>query len=201
MVVPPFICSGKSTPNDDGPGYAWSSELYFEKKEFLQKQEIRYVLDVHSPVSRGIDITMCPHITHSLADVKLQIQDGWLRASAHLSQKYHIYGQHSTNTTQWKSTEDRLVQVHYCEICHCDLERTLEVRGRELHARFTVYRNLGAGTDRFDGKWISLLTGFGSKRPPESKPEDNSVFAQVIKLAQALQRPNLREHVPFRRLD
>ncbi|KAK8040139.1 hypothetical protein PG993_008550 [Apiospora rasikravindrae] len=193
-TVPLFTCSGKSSLNDTIQCYIWSSEVYFHKKKFLQKQEIRYILGVHSPPSsRDIDITMCPHNTVSLANVTLQIQDGWLKASAELSQKYHIYPQHPTQTTQWKSTELRLVQMHYCEYCYCDLERTLEVRGRELHVRFTVYRNLGAGIDRFDSKWLSLSTGICAERLPKTKPATNDVFNLVIKVAQSLKRPNLRD--------
>lgn len=210
-IIPSFSCHGNCGPSRISAGYNWSSELYLSRL-FLQKQEIDYVLDLHSTGPMGIEITMCPHITVSLSKVTLRAnEDGWLRASAQLSHKQRLSSQqrkvvhdedyyrfqspskrHATypDNIRWKSETGRLADLHSCRICHCDLERCLEVRGQRLHVRFTVYRDLGSGRDRFDPKWRSLLTGQGIPKP-RSGLSAKSVYWQVIWAARSLKRPNL----------
>ncbi|KAK8009494.1 hypothetical protein PG991_012045 [Apiospora marii] len=219
--VPPFSCSGTvESPIPNSPICRWSSELYFSV-EYLQKQEISYVVYLHNADPEDLAITMCPHITVSLTQVMLRPgQDVWPRASAHirhterLSEKQkqivdehyrhgtrlfslHQHGKQAENIS-WDSDGGRLGDLHSCKVCHCDLERSLEVRGLELHVRFTVYRNLGRGLDRYDPKWRSLLTGEGHPRPPRSQPESYyGVYQQVMRVAHELDRPNLHP-VTFR---
>ncbi|KAK8133528.1 hypothetical protein PG984_005540 [Apiospora sp. TS-2023a] len=211
-VIPSLICSGRCGPSRNNPGYNWSNELYLER-EFLQKQEISYVLDMHSKGPAGIDITMFPHITVSLAHVRLRAnKDGWLRASASITHKKHLSSkqrralracptyqldEERRNTyaknVRWKSESGRLADLHSCKICHCDLERYLEVRGQQVHVRFTVYRNLGQGIDRFDPKWRSLLTGEGIPKPCPAFSVNGYFreYREVMEAAESLERPNL----------
>lgn len=217
-IVPPFICSGHCGPSRNSPGYRWSSELYLAR-EFLQKQELSYVLDLQSTGPTGIEITMCPHITVSMRKVKLRPnKDGWLRVSANISHKKSLSSEQRRalsdiptyqrdedrrrcylDNVRWKSETGRLADLHSCRVCHCDLERYLELRGQRLHVRFSVYRSLGTGIDRFDPKWRSVLTGEGIPEPGLGLSAEGwyRVYGQVMRAAHLLQRPNLHT-VAFR---
>ncbi|KAK8078559.1 hypothetical protein PG996_004729 [Apiospora saccharicola] len=191
-------CSGESlaSPNQEhGPKYQWSSELYWTTK-LVQKQELTYRIDAQGTNNNnnnsGIDITMCPHITVSLGKVKIENSGimGRPRASARISYKS---GRHSVH---WDSKKGRLAKLHICPTCYCDLEQDLEVQGNEISVRFTVYRDLGDGIDRFDPKWRALLTGEGKEKTRQHAryidgPQKYQVYWNVWQAAYFLKRPNL----------
>ncbi|KAK6824584.1 hypothetical protein PG987_012078 [Apiospora arundinis] len=80
FAVPDLCCAGYGSlvdcyPGDNrgrinGPMYIWRNDIYYAG-QFLQRQEIKYPLGMHSPNPKGIDITMCPHFTSSLSNVRL----------------------------------------------------------------------------------------------------------------------------------
>lgn len=133
------------------------------------------------------------------------MEDGWLRASTSISHETHLsFSQKRSllhrpgpyddgrlcdafgNKIHWKSAKGKLADLINCEFCHCSLERSLEVRGQTLGVRFTVYRFLGTGVDRFDPKWNSLLTGSGTMRSPRRGHETHDVYRQVMRVAHCL---------------
>ncbi|KAK7919994.1 hypothetical protein PG985_008016 [Apiospora marii] len=185
-------CAGESlaSPNNQaGPRYQWSSELYWTTK-LVQKQELRYRVDARGTNNSGIDITMCPHITVSLGQLQIENGFGGLWASGSISHKS------GRPLVDWDSRNGRLAKLHICPICYCDLEQSLEVRGNEVHVRFTVYKDLGDGIDRFDPKWRALLTGEGSGTTRQHAryidgPQKYQVYWQVWQAAYFLKRPNL----------
>ncbi|KAK8074125.1 hypothetical protein PG994_005024 [Apiospora phragmitis] len=223
-IVTSLCCDGRlQWRNHNSPSVRWSSELYFSS-EFLQKQEISYILDMHNTDPEAISFTICPHITVSLAKVTLRMTEDGLKASAHI---YHTEGisskqidgfknqyryerrisaERRRNTyaenVDWRNDAGSLADLYSCKICHCDLERSLEVRGQQLHVRLTVCKNLGAGINRFDPKWRALLKGSGTARPFPGRPGEAfySVYRQVMRVAHLLKRPNLHP-VTFRAED
>ncbi|KAK8135200.1 hypothetical protein PG984_007212 [Apiospora sp. TS-2023a] len=189
-------CSGESLASPDqehGPKYKWSSELYWTTK-LVQKQELTYRIDAQGINNNsGIDITMCPHITVSLEKMKIErgVGDGrGPQASAHISYKS---GRHSVH---WDSRRGRLAKLHICPTCYCDLEQNLEVQGNEICVRFTVYKDIGDGIDRFDPKWRTLLKGEGKEKTRQharyiDSPQKYQVYWNVWQAAYFLRRPNL----------
>ncbi|KAK7943595.1 uncharacterized protein PG986_012708 [Apiospora aurea] len=220
LIRPMSCCSPVESPTPNSPICRWSSELCLSV-ECLQKQEFSYVVSLNNADPQDITITMCPHINVALTNVALRPgRDGWPTASAHIQhterlshkQKTIFDEQYRYDThlpalrrrsktaadIRWDSKTGRLADLHTCEVCHCDLERSLEVRGHELHVGFTVYRNLGTGLDRYDPKWRSLLTGEGDPRPPRRLAESYyGVYRQVMQVAYEFERPNLHP-VTFR---
>ncbi|KAK8093368.1 hypothetical protein PG997_000053 [Apiospora hydei] len=154
-------CAGESGPTTTrgggpSPNYTWSSELYWSLR-LMQKQELSFRVDARSAATQATDteITMCPHITVSLSRLRVDTKDdGGLKASAQVSYKPATHPR-----VDWASKRGNLAMIHRCTICFCDLEQSLEIRGHEVCVRFTVYRDLGDGIDRFDPKWRWLLTG------------------------------------------
>ncbi|KAK8005956.1 hypothetical protein PG991_012253 [Apiospora marii] len=171
-------CAGESlaSPNNQaGPRYQWSSELYWTTK-LVQKQELRYRVDARGTNNSGIDIIHVPphhRVSGPVADRER------IRRSLGVGDR-----------------NGRLAKLHICPICYCDLEQSLEVRGNEVHVRFTVYKDLGDGIDRFDPKWRALLTGEGSGTTRQHAryidgPQKYQVYWQVWQAAYFLKRPNL----------
>ena len=206
ILVPDLTCGGSSGPNGC---YEWSSELYFSG-QFLQKQEIRFGVSEPGFRTRHHEIAMCPHFTASLSSIRTGMRNWWVQASATLSYQDHIFSEQlrlfrgrthpyfgynkcepCPGGIRWDSAKGRLAQIHNCEFCHCSLESSLEVREQELRVRFTVYRALGAGIDRFEPKWHSLLTGKGTLRPPRKGIKTNDVYLQVMRVAHALKMQGL----------
>ncbi|KAK8078600.1 hypothetical protein PG996_004770 [Apiospora saccharicola] len=204
-----YTCSGEVHTSQSSHNYTWSSELYFWRT-FMQKQEISYIVKARDTTNtKDIAISMCPHLA-----MKLRVEtneehsggSGVLTASARYAfgpARYRgdqVYGWNST------TSGGRFAEVQNCTRCHCDLEQSLEVRGREVHVRFTVYRDLGPGLDRFHPKWNSLLTGKGmvqrrgakycfdpEKGRPfrQDQPGTYGVYRKVWGVAHRLKRPNL----------
>ncbi|KAK8024961.1 hypothetical protein PG990_002784 [Apiospora arundinis] len=198
-------CRGKSLPSQKTPGYTWSNEVYYSQS-FLQKQEITYRVDSQSTGARDIDITMCPHITVSLANVRVTDEEDGIMASAYLSYSPARYD--GDKGTYWASDPGRgiLAELHNCTTCQCDLEQVLDIRGHELRVRFTVYRDLGSGVGRFDPYWSSHLTGEESLFRRQSKFRYDEATRKIVRqdvlgtygmhwrvwgVAYRLRRPNL----------
>ncbi|KAK7949418.1 uncharacterized protein PG986_010304 [Apiospora aurea] len=204
VAITQCICQGGFSNAQTGHNYSWSSEIYFWRQRFLQKQEVAYRVDVRAANSGDFKVTMCPHFTVSLVRLKVNDGGGGLKASGRITYKPPRY-RHDRGV-RWESEDGSLAEMHICTTCHCDLEQSLEVRGHELHVRFTVYRNLGTGVDRFDTKWNALLTGKGAlqQRPPKysysqerrrhilkDQPSTYGVYQQVWTVAHRLKRPNV----------
>ncbi|KAK8005921.1 hypothetical protein PG991_012218 [Apiospora marii] len=207
VSLPSYICSGEVHTTRSSHNYTWSSEMYFWRT-FLQKQEISYRVDARGTTNaEDMTITMCPHQTISLVNLRVEKdEDGGLKASARLSYQPARY--RGDRGLAWNSITSggQLAQILICRHCHCDLEQSLEIRGRDLHVRFTAYRDLGHGVDRFDPKWTSLLTGKGvvQQRPAkwyfnqekgklfrQDRPGTYSVYRAVWAVAYRLGRPGL----------
>ncbi|KAI1499109.1 hypothetical protein F5X99DRAFT_411431 [Biscogniauxia marginata] len=72
--IPELSCSGNTSFCHNGPGYAWSSEIYFDKGAFLQKQEISYSTDRETCSLR---LTGCPHMSLTIKGPWFEDDDGF----------------------------------------------------------------------------------------------------------------------------
>ncbi|KAI0126104.1 hypothetical protein BJ170DRAFT_460087 [Xylariales sp. AK1849] len=185
--IPELSCGGTSNFYHNGPEYTWSSEIYFHKESFLQKQEISCMIDEKSNC-RTLEFTECPHITFRIEAPRFEDNDGFAVVQTRLTIPPPVYGpKRNSGPTWWTSKIGRFARLNGCRRCHSDHELTLELVGRQLYIRNTCYRELGAATDRSMPKWISLLTGTGIVR----RPDDYTVYARVWQTAQELYRPNI----------
>ncbi|ETS73766.1 hypothetical protein PFICI_14712 [Pestalotiopsis fici W106-1] len=183
--IPELSCSGIAHFYNNGPEYAWSSEVYFENGSFLQKQEISYVVEKGFNI-KDIEFTECPHITFTVGRPSFVEQDGWQVAKSTI--RSTVNGQPYCRS--WTSIDGRSSKMSRCLVCHSDHEQILEVIGRQLHVRNTCYRDLGFGTDRCQPKWTALLTGMGILQQRNYLGHDQ-VFGRVWRTAKRLGRPNL----------
>ncbi|KAI1192405.1 hypothetical protein F5X97DRAFT_337585 [Nemania serpens] len=184
--VPELSCSGTSHFFHNGPQYTWSSEIYFEDGSFLQKQEISYIMDKSSSW-RTIKFSLCPHsITLKITGPWFTKNDGFYTARA-LLRFQPIGGEEFHGIKLWTSKKGSFVRMSCCIACHSDAEEFLELKGDQVHIRYTCFRDLGGATERSTPKWKSVLTGEHIKR----RPSRFVLSKRVWKTAQRLGRPNL----------
>lgn len=162
--VPELSCYGTSNFYRGGPSYTWSSDIYFDKHKFWQKQEIVYSL--YAPCE-FLKFTMCPHLSFELKRPKVVSNKGrvlWrcrLRLRPPAPLYFHGYSK------RWRSETGHHAKLDGCPVCLNDAESNMEAIGNALRVRYTLYRDLGHGTERFTQNWNSLLTG---KVPYENLP-------------------------------
>ncbi|KAL6789454.1 hypothetical protein GGI42DRAFT_337761 [Trichoderma sp. SZMC 28013] len=153
-----------SATSDTATQYRWSSEIYFDKGTFLQKQEIRAAFwrDDENPPEH---FTGCPHQSLSVYTPDFTEEDGICEAEAWITCKPSRCPSHPMQ--KWSNSQGPYTHITSCTICHSDTECYIQLNGWYLDVRYTCFRDLGAGTDPNDPKWRSLLTGGGINHRPK----------------------------------
>ncbi|KAI1332449.1 hypothetical protein F5Y16DRAFT_394519 [Xylariaceae sp. FL0255] len=188
--------SGVAVFDETGTRYAWSSEIYFDDGELLQKEEISYALDETS----NPDIIMlspCPHTFHAMHQPKFwrNVENGFLEAQMTIKRSW-LGGkpEWTYDMLHFDTRCGRTVATVICGRCFCDTQITVELVGQRIQVRATAFRHLGTGTDRFLGKWRYALMShkrFASSSRREGVDPGN-VLARVWDVADRLERPNLQ---------
>ena len=192
-LVSELSCSGTSSFYQGGPKYTWSSDVYFDKGTFLQKQEISYAFGRESNRQK-ITLTGCPHSSITINRLWFKDNNGFLEAKSWLSIRPYLRDEYDWGEW-WSTKEGRHARISVCRICHSDAESTLELLGHEIHVRYTCYRDLGPATDRSIPKWTSLYMGSTTAYIQRNKYEYD-LYARVWRTAKKLGRPNLYV-IPF----
>ncbi|KAK3934919.1 hypothetical protein QBC46DRAFT_398640 [Diplogelasinospora grovesii] len=189
--IPELSCSGTSSFDQNGRHeYSWSSDVYFDKGTFLQKQEIRCVMERGGSYPSEIRLTCCPHDTLILSSLSYGEENGFLLARMWVGRSSMIQVGFPWRACPgwWCSKEGRHAGIIVCATCHSDAESTIELLGNQVHVRFTCYRDLGPATNRYVPRWTALLTGKGMSYRSHN---DYSLYARVWRTAQKLGRPDL----------
>ena len=171
--------------SENGTTYIWTSEIYFNKGDFLQKQEL-VCYQSRSDDNRPQSFTACPHQSLTISAPKFAIKNGMVEVSAQITNYPPRCTSHDSE--QWSNFDGQYAQVVGCTICHSDAECTLELYDRSLLTTYTCYKDLGPGVDSQNSKWIALLTGLGS---PERKEYELDVYERVWNTAKTLRRCGL----------
>lgn len=183
--IPDLSHSGTAT-SDKYTEYNWTSDLYFDKGTFLQKQEMNciYYEKYEGPPEhfRG-----CPHQSLSIFTPKFRKRDGMLEVQAWVTSQPPRCPSHPMEN--WSSFQGPYTHIVACTICHSNAEWEFMLRGRHLYVRFTCYRDLGNGMDPNDPKWLSLLTGQGR---PHRQEHGLEVYKTVWRTARILNRSVFR---------
>lgn len=186
--IPELSCNGTAHFYEHGPEFAWSSEIYFDRGTFLQKQEISCVLEP-GPDIEDINFSECPHRFFKVGNLSSIEKNGWMGAKCTL--RFYPYSWlDQIEDRQWKSKDGRFTSMGMCLLCHSDHEKVMEVVGCQLHIRLTCYRDLGSGTDRNQEEWTAVSTG-QVETPWRRRLEYKEVYGRVWRTAKRLGRPNL----------
>lgn len=183
---------GMSSMNRDSPEYKWSSEVYFDKGTFLQKQEISCLVgeSKRSPsYLRNLEFTACPHHKFRVNFLRAKVKrNGFFVADGVVCSNRRLGSQQD-----WDSRRDGPhIRAVVCTSCDTDHEQLLAVRGKQLFIRVTTYKLLGTGRDQGGPEWSSLLRG----EPPCAGYRNlERVFGRVLDTAKALGRPDNIEHL------
>ncbi|KAI1322497.1 hypothetical protein F5Y16DRAFT_386510 [Xylariaceae sp. FL0255] len=183
--IPKLSCSGDSQFNDNGTAYTWSNEIYFQSGTFLQKQELKCVIMENSSC-KSLNFHLCPHMRFKMTGLWFQRNRAFLVAKAFFRHS-RVYYEDNGHSTRWSSETGQLARMDGCKKCYAESEAIIELRGEELHIRYTCYKDLGNATDRSQPKWRALLTGQGKT----SRYWLGTVASQVWRTANQLKRPNL----------
>ncbi|KAL7813422.1 hypothetical protein V8C26DRAFT_421620 [Trichoderma gracile] len=171
--------------SETGTEYSWSSEIYFDKGSFLQKQEMD-CYQVRGDENQPQSFTACPHQSLTISTPRFAIRDGMVEVSACITNCPQQCTTHESE--QWSNFHGQYAQVVGCSICYSDAECILQLHDRSLHIRYTCYKDLGPGTDSQHYKWLALLTGLGS---PERKDYGLEAYERVWNTAYSLRRCGL----------
>ncbi|KAL7952242.1 hypothetical protein V8C34DRAFT_324007 [Trichoderma compactum] len=186
VFIPELSIAG-SAASDQGTQYRWTSEIYFDKGTFLQKQEIvtGFYETGEYPPEHFIG---CPHQSLSIFTPEFIDRDGMCGVEAWVMSKPSRCTSHPMQ--KWNSFQGPYIHITSCTICYSDTECHIQLYGPWLHMRYTCFRDLGAGIDSTDPKWLSLLTGDGITHRPHFEFE---VFTHVWHTALDLKRSGLQE--------
>ncbi|KAL7784633.1 hypothetical protein V8C37DRAFT_395495 [Trichoderma ceciliae] len=184
--IPELSCKDSCT-SEQGTSYRWSSEIYFRKGSFLQKQEITCFLTegFENPAE---DFTGCPHQSLTISTPEFKVNNNMLEVQAWVTNHPPRCASHTRQ--KWSNCHGPYTQIVICRICHSDAECVLELRNRSFYIRYTCYRNLGLGMDPTHSKWLALLTGEGR---PHRQQHNLKLYARVWRTAYSLQREGLHE--------
>ena len=182
--IPELSIADRCT-SENGMNYSWSSEIYFDKGSFLQKQEMD-CYQTRGDENQPQTFTPCPHQSLTISTPRFAIKDGKVEVSAYITNRPPRCTLHESE--QWSNFHGQYAQVVGCTICYSDAECILELHDRSLHIRYTCYKDLGPGTHSRHSKWLALLTGLGS---PERKDDTLEVYERVWNTAYSLQRRGL----------
>lgn len=207
--VPELSCRGTSSFSENNLEkrlpYNWSSEVYFEKGEFLQKQELECTVDIHHKRWPDISANVCRHVSMRFEHIKIGKDAGGLVVA---SMDVTFQPQHEAyfpNPFPWSSKYGvNLADLFICGRCYSDLEYNAELVEDQLQIRFTCYRVLGAASERFLPTWTALLkpiaykelvlrgTGYSNVGGwKDDSPGCYLVHGRVWKAAKRLNRPGL----------
>jgi hypothetical protein len=142
--------------------YAWSSEVYFDRTTFLQKQEVNCVMRQGSR-PQEITLTSCPHHDLRIEEPIFKNMDGFTDVEiTHWGYDRQRRSRRRVQTFgNWSGSQGLYHGAEVCSICYADAEYTFECVNDQLYVRFVCYKDLGPGNDRNSPKWLSLFTGVG----------------------------------------
>lgn len=205
--VPELSCRGTSSFSEDvlekQLPYNWSSEVYFEKGEFLQKQELECTADTRRRDWPTISVSVCRHKSMGFQKIRIDRDAGGL-AIASLDVTFQPRDELYNPPYSWSSTDGiNIADFSLCGRCYSDLEFNAELIDDQLRVRFTCYRVLGAATERFLPAWAALLEPPARRHPlirnpghyhggwRVDSPDTYQVYRRVWKAAMSLDRPGL----------
>jgi hypothetical protein len=139
--------------------YCLSSEIYFHRGTFLQKQEVDCYLH-RQEENQPEHFTTCPHQILTVSAPQFTISNSMQEVSSRLTNNPPRCASHGSET--WSNTQGQDAQIVSCRICHSEAECVLKLHCRSLRIRYTCYRDLGPGMDPSHPKWLALLTGKGT---------------------------------------
>ncbi|KAK6223990.1 hypothetical protein LQW54_000136 [Pestalotiopsis sp. IQ-011] len=183
---------GTSAIYRNSPEYTWSSEVYFDKGTFLQRQEISCLVgEPKQPPRflRNFEFTACPHHKFRVNHVRVRVK----RSGSFVAEGMVYLNKHSASAAHWHSKKDGpYVRAVLCTSCDTDHEQILAVTGGQLSIRVTTYKVLGTGRDQGGPEWSSALYG----EPPYAGYRNlERVFGRILDTAKTLGRPEHIEHL------
>jgi hypothetical protein len=188
--VEALCCSGAMKMNHAAHVAEWKSEVYFLSGSFYLKQRLAYSIQPtrRDPVYRKSTVYAlrdchvgCPHMKHSIVQVKFEDLRGILKAELHASMKKELTAADKVTRLPipvWKSVNGPLNRANICGNCFTDMGIQYSFVDDKVMVKISSCRELGAGINRADPKWMQALRG--NKCSPRRDLKTATVWEKVM---------------------
>lgn len=198
IKVASLSCKGESDLGTKGAWLEWSSEVYYDKGTFLQKEEVLFLMDKEALAS-DIWLDTCPHRRLRIRTPIFGIMDGFTHVRVqivHVPQEpwkpyrrppYSLGADDAVWPKCWESHLGIYYESAPCLSCYTDADTTMEVVEDQLQVRHICYKDLGSGREPTDIKWRATLPGSTHCPLEDRSSRDLSLCRRVREIADTLE--------------